>query len=73
MNATWGLCKSCKWWRIEPGAGIEDRTMGQCIEEEMQPFLLRVSGNSGCSRYAPGKAARASGSSAMPPVAQPVR
>jgi hypothetical protein len=73
MIATWGLCKSCKWWQIEPDASIDDRTMGQCIDDELQPLLLRMSGSSGCNRYAAGKAARASGSSAKPPVAEPVR
>ena len=44
----WGLCKDCKWWQIEPGAAIENLTMGLCIEEKLQPYRLRVSGNSGC-------------------------
>jgi hypothetical protein len=69
----WGLCKDCKWWQIEPGAAIENLTMGLCIEEKLQPFRLRVSGNSGCNRFIPGKAARAEGSSAAPPRAEPTR
>ena len=50
----WGLCKDCHWWQIDPGAKSADHTMGVCTEEEMQPFRLRVSGHSGCNRYAPG-------------------
>ncbi|MDB5340563.1 MAG: hypothetical protein JWN70_6182 [Planctomycetaceae bacterium] len=70
---SWGLCKDCKWWQIEPPAAIENLTMGQCIDEELQPYLLRVSGNSGCNRFMSGKPARAKGSSESPPVAEPTR
>src|SRR5262249_28482510 len=28
MSATWGLCKKCKWWQIEPDAAVADRTTG---------------------------------------------
>jgi hypothetical protein len=72
-NAHWGLCKDCEWWQIEPQAGIANTTMGLCIEEELQPFQVRVSGISGCNRYTPGEPARASGSSAAPPTAKPQR
>jgi hypothetical protein len=73
MAAKWGQCKSCKWWQIEPDASIEDQTVGFCIEEELLPYKLRISGNGGCNRWTSGKPARAKGSSAAPPVAQPVR
>jgi hypothetical protein len=69
----WGLCKDCKWWQIEPDAAVENLTLGLCIEEKLQAFRLRVSGLSGCNRFLPGKPARAEGSSAAPPVAEPVR
>jgi len=69
----WGLCKDCKWWQVEPGAAIGNLTLGQCIDEELQPFLLRVSGNSGCNRFMPGEPARAGGSSEAPPKAKPTR
>ncbi len=69
----WGECKDCKWWQIEPDAAVENLTMGLCIEEKLQPFLLRVSGNSGCNRFLPGKVARAEGSSSAPPTAEPTR
>jgi len=69
----WGLCKDCKWWQIEPKGSIENLTLGECIDEKLLPFVLRVSGNSGCNRFMPGKPARAPGSSAAPPVAAPVR
>jgi len=69
----WGLCKDCQWWQIDPGATVADNTMGLCTEEEIQPFQLRVSGHSGCNRYAPGEPAHAAGSSAAPPAAAPRR
>lgn len=69
----WGLCRDCKWGQIEPKAHIENLTMGLCIDEELQPFLLRVSGNSGCNRFMPGAPAWAAGSSEAPPAAKPVR
>jgi hypothetical protein len=47
--------------------------MGFCIDEEIQQFRLRVSGNSGCNRFMSGKPARAAGSSPAPPIAEPVR
>jgi hypothetical protein len=73
MSDEWGLCKDCKWWQIEPDASTRNTTIGQCIEEQLQPFVLRVSGNSGCNRFAPGEPARAKGASQAPPVAQPTR
>jgi hypothetical protein len=45
--------------------------MGVCSEEALQLFRLRVSGNSGCNRYTPGKPTHAAGSSAAPPIAEP--
>jgi len=73
MSEQWGLCKECKWWQIEPDGTIEDLTMGFCIDEKILPFQLRVSGNSGCSRFMKGKPARAEGSSGQPPIAKPQR
>jgi hypothetical protein len=72
-KSTWGLCKDCKWWQIEPKASPENLTLGLCIDENLQAFLLRVSGNSGCNRFMAGKAARAEGSGEAPPTAQPTR
>lgn len=69
----WGLCKDCKWWQIEPQATVEDATLGLCIDEELYPFLLRVSGNSGCNRFMEGTPAVAAGSSKAPPEAEPTR
>jgi hypothetical protein len=69
----WGLCKDCKWWQIEPGATAVNTTMGLCIDEDLQKFQLRVSGNSGCNRFMPGKPAHAKGSGAAPPTASPTR
>lgn len=70
---SWGLCKDCKWFQVEPAAATDDATLGLCIEEELQPYQLRVSGSSGCNRYMPGAPARAAGSSAAPPRAAATR
>ncbi len=69
----WGLCKDCKWWQIEPKATTENLTVGLCIEEKLQPYRLRVSGNSGCNCFMPGKPAHAKGSGEAPPRAEPTR
>lgn len=73
MNDDWGLCKDCKWWQIEPQAKAQNLTAGQCIEEQLQTFQLRVSGDSGCNRFTEGEPARAEGASTEPPSAQPQR
>ena len=72
-TSTWGLCKECQSSQIEPEANNANNTMGVCIEERLQPFRLRVSGNSGCTRHAAGQPARAEGSGAAPPTAEPQR
>jgi hypothetical protein len=72
-SSNWGLCKNCEWWQIELRAPVKNATMGLCIDEELQPFLLRVSGSSGCNRYMKGIPARAPGSSGAPPTAKPIR
>lgn len=69
----WGLCKECKWWQVEPEASVENLTLGLCIDEDLQPYQLRVSGLSGCDHFMSGKPARARGSSSAPPTAKPVR
>jgi hypothetical protein len=51
----------------------ENPTMGLCIDENLQPYLLRVSGNSGCNRLLKGMPARPKGSSGQPPTAKPQR
>lgn len=73
MSDSWGLCKDCKWWQVEPDASLNNLTVGECIDEKLQPFVLRVSGTSGCNRFMEGKPARARGSSAAPPTAKPAR
>ncbi|PQO34985.1 hypothetical protein DTL21_16045 [Bremerella cremea] len=73
MSDSWGLCKGCKWWQIEPDASVTDQTAGFCIDEKLQPFQLRITGNGGCNRFAAGKPARAEGSSEKPPEAAPQR
>ncbi len=69
----WGFCKDCKWWQIEPQGKISKATIGLCIEEKLQPFLLSVSGDSGCNRFVKGEPARAKGSGKEPATAKPVR
>jgi hypothetical protein len=69
----WGLCKDCKWWQIEPGATSRDLTLGLCIDDDLQEYKLRVSGNSGCNRFQHGEPARAEGSSEAPPKAAATR
>lgn len=69
----WGECKDCKWFQVEPDVDAGNSTMGMCIDEDLQPFQLRVSGNSGCNRFIPGEVAHAVGSSAAPPTAKPTR
>lgn len=73
MDKEWGLCKDCKWWQIEPRAVASKVTLGLCIDEDLQEYQLRVSGESGCNRFVPGKPAHAKGSSAQPSTAEPVR
>lgn len=73
MDNQWGLCKDCKWWQIEPEASIADQTMGLCIEETLQNYRVRISGNGGCTLFMSGKPARAEGSSCKPPTAAPTR
>jgi hypothetical protein len=72
-NSQWGKCKDCKWFQVEPGAKVGSNTMGLCIEEKLQRFRLRVSGNSGCNKFVEGKVAHAKGSSAAPPTAKATR
>ncbi len=67
-EAGWGLCKSCRWWKIEPDAAVQNLTMGVCIDEKLRPFELRVSGISGCDRFEDGKPHRGKGASDMPPA-----
>jgi hypothetical protein len=73
MSKEWGLCQDCKWWQVEPDAKVVARTLGLCIDEDLQRFVLRVSGDSGCNRFMPGEPARAAGSSGAPPTAKPTR
>jgi hypothetical protein len=72
-DSEWGLCVDCKWWQIEPGAKIEPSTAGYCIDENLQPFQLRITGDGGCNRFMPGTPARGKGSSEKPPTAVPAR
>jgi hypothetical protein len=70
---SWGLCKHCKWWQIEPDSTGGNEALGLCIDEDLQPYQLRISGNGGCTHFMQGEPARAKGSSSAPPSADPVR
>jgi len=72
-ESDWGLCKDCQWWQLELQANIANTTMGLCIEERLQPFLLRVSGSSGCNRHTDGQPVPAAGSGSALPTATPKR
>jgi hypothetical protein len=72
-SSEWGLCVSCKWWQLEPGVDPEHLTAGWCIEESLQRFQLRITGNGGCNKYAEGKPAHGKGSSEKPPMGKPAR
>ncbi len=72
-TTNWGLCLKCKWWQLEPEAELGLATHGLCIEQSLQPYLLRVSGGSGCGLFREGVPARAAGSGECPPTARPVR
>lgn len=72
-HSEWGLCKDCKWFQIDPGKEAANNTMGLCIEEDLQRFRLRVSGNSGCNNFVAGEVAYAEGSSCAPPTAVATR
>ena len=69
----WGLCTDCKWWQVEPESSAGDAALGMCIDEELQPFRLRINGSGGCNRFMAGEPARAKGSSDAPPTAKPAR
>ena len=70
---TWGLCRECKWWQLEPGAKASPTTVGLCIDDKLFKYRIRISGVGGCTRFMEGKPAHAKGSSDQPPTAQPAR
>jgi len=72
-TSNWGLCIGCQWWQVEPDKALASTTHGLCIEQSLQPYLLRVDGGSGCGLYLAGEPGRASGSGACPPTARPMR
>lgn len=67
-TSNWGQCLHCKWWQIEPDAVLATTTHGLCISEVLSPYLLRVSGASGCKGFAAGIPARAAGAGTVPPL-----
>lgn len=68
VSKDWGPCKLCKWWQIDPGAPVNDETMGVCVMGRLQLYRLRVSGDCGCNRFSVGEPVRAAGSSSIPPT-----
>ncbi len=69
----WGLCKDCGVVADRTGSEGHRHYLGLCIDDDLQPFLLRINGSGGCNRFMAGEPARAAGSSAAPPTAKPVR
>ncbi|MDY3558369.1 hypothetical protein R5W23_005462 [Gemmata sp. JC673] len=69
----WGECKDCKWFEVGTDASVGNTTLGRCIEEGLQRFALRVSGNSGCNCFVAGEVAHARGSGSAPPGAKSTR
>ena len=72
-DSTWGLCMNCQWWQIEPKAAIAEETVGLCIEENLQPYRLSITGSGGCNQFMQGTPAHGAGSSRQPPTAKPMR
>jgi hypothetical protein len=66
-DKTWGPCKTCKMWQIEPNDEIAGETVGVCIAEKLNKYQLRVSGDSGCNVYKEGEVKRRERSSETPP------
>jgi hypothetical protein len=50
-DSSWGLCMNCQWWQIEPTAKIAEETVGLCIDENLQPYRLSITGIGGCNRF----------------------
>ena len=67
------LCELRLWLAIVSSSDATIDTIARHIEDALQPFRLRVSGNSGCNHYTPGTPTHAAGSSAAPPTAEPQR
>ncbi|MBX3443831.1 MAG: hypothetical protein KF774_15590 [Planctomyces sp.] len=67
----WGMCVDCRWWQIEPQAIATHQTTGACREPDMSVVLLRVTGNSGCGKFASGAPSRSEGASGKPPAPPP--
>lgn len=67
MTTIWGVCRECKWWQVKPNHPTNNSTVGECIEEALLPFVLRVSGGSGCNRFIPNRSGVAESKQAPPP------
>ena len=72
-DSTWGLCMNCQWWQIEPKAAIAEETVGVCIDENLQPHRLSITGSGGCNRFMKGTPTHGEGSSRQPPTSKPMR
>jgi len=48
-----GVCLTCKYWDVEE-ARSESLTaqLALCVQQELKPFALIVSGSSGCNKWA---------------------
>ena len=63
MCETWGRCKECMYWQIEPDAEISASSLGTCGESKLAPFQLSVKGGCGCVAFMPGLPERRAGAS----------
>ena len=72
-DSSWGLCMNCQWSQIEPTAEIAEETVGFCIDENLQPYRMSITGLGGCNRFTKGQPARGEGSSRQPPTATPMK
>jgi len=68
-----GLVHELPVGQIEPKAEIAEETVGLCIDENLQPYRMSITGIGGCNRFMKGQPARAEGSSRQPPTAKPTR
>jgi hypothetical protein len=49
-DKNWGNCKGCRYFGTHhPNPG--DTDVARCMEPDLQPFELQVSGTSGCNEF----------------------
>ena len=68
MTSNGACAKTANGGRSSPTPKLAVHSVGVCIEESLQEYRLRISGNGGCTMFLEGKPARAKGSSHKPPT-----